>query len=677
MEFDSPAPKVESKKTKRRAPEGEPRRVGGAAMSEGHRFSRESGPQKPNADKPNRPLFYRPEALPLPPPLELINPDKKKNSLDSKSDKFVVLQESAPVSNAEAPTNQIAPKVEMPVATAALASEGRRRIEANPADPVSDPVGSAGDELASEMYRLSDEEGMTPAQSYQAVVEKAGLDPHEAPEATPSVPVPTELLPHADEASAEVLPVESVPESDNDTTDPEADITDTAEAPDTGEAVVFDRAAEANPDVESDDADDPVTPLGGHGGAEPPTPPAGGGGGGGGGAGGHGGGPAPFAMAPTAAHFPGGVPTPNLPRNYNQNAGYNPASAALVGAIVGYLVGRRRGRIKTEKRLLPIQRRLEHQVNDLDAQFKNNEAKLRRLANRYVQQPGRPGKLSVHPDRLVAAEAATKAAESRAQKAEKQPQHAVAVAKNMERERTERQKAPEAHQLHGATKAPEHIGHMLLNAESIPFAKLDKPNAEKLSELHSEAKTQQTKEAIENQKPVEKVKLPHDKQIETLSRAELLGMSEKIMVDGSSLRQIYESHLVGDKGLRRLMAEHLSGGDLKQALRREIVEREIDFERDPIMRDASEGAVSGGGTAPHSKNAAVGGKAALDQLVAQAASQVSGSNNEENAFYKARANYEVEQLEQHQARRHKIDITFAVIITGLVVIVAVLYLMRN
>ena len=59
------------------------------------------------------------------------------------------------------------------------------------------------------------------------------------------------------------------------------------------------------------------------------------------------------------------------------------------------------------------------------------------------------------------------------------------------------------------------------------------------------------------------------------------------MIDGSSLRQIYETRLVGERGLRRLVAEHLRGGDLKRAFRREITEREIDFERDPAMRDST------------------------------------------------------------------------------------------
>ena len=74
--------------------------------------------------------------------------------------------------------------------------------------------------------------------------------------------------------------------------------------------------------------------------------------------------------------------------------------------------------------------------------------------------------------------------------------------------------------------------------------------------------------------------------METLSRAELLSISEHIGVETSSLRNVYETHLIGEHALRRLVAEYLQGGDVQMALRREIVEHEIDHERDPALRDA-------------------------------------------------------------------------------------------
>lgn len=71
----------------------------------------------------------------------------------------------------------------------------------------------------------------------------------------------------------------------------------------------------------------------------------------------------------------------------------------------------------------------------------------------------------------------------------------------------------------------------------------------------------------------------------TMKRSELIRLAEKIKVEDSNLREIFERHLVGEKGLKRIVAEYLRGGDFKKALRRELLEKEKDFERDPKLRD--------------------------------------------------------------------------------------------
>jgi hypothetical protein len=114
--------------------------------------------------------------------------------------------------------------------------------------------------------------------------------------------------------------------------------------------------------------------------------------------------------------------------------------------------------------------------------------------------------------------------------------------------------------------------------------------------------------------------------------------------------------------LRRLVQEHLSGGDLKKALRQEIVEREIDFERDPAMRDQ---ASSGGG-------AVAGGKSTLNELIEKAAVTVTASG-EQAAFYKARAAYQASEFKQEQQKRRLMDISLVTTIAFLTG--AVIYLM--
>lgn len=217
----------------------------------------------------------------------------------------------------------------------------------------------------------------------------------------------------------------------------------------------------------------------------------------------------------------------------------------------------------------------------------------------------------------------------------------AAATKSAESSLESRQRAPEAHQLHGAQK-PEHIGHVLMTAESQP------------------------------ERRAEQLKLPDYKSIETLNRPELLELSEAIVIDGSSLRQIYETHLIGERGLRRLIAEHMHGGDLKRVLRQEITEREIDFERDPAMRDIGSISVS---STVSSLNAS---QPALDQLLERAAASLPAANaNEGSAFYKARANYEAEQLKQQLRRRRLTDIGLTATVAVLIMASIIIYLVRH
>lgn len=75
------------------------------------------------------------------------------------------------------------------------------------------------------------------------------------------------------------------------------------------------------------------------------------------------------------------------------------------------------------------------------------------------------------------------------------------------------------------------------------------------------------------------------KQAKTMRRAELLEISEKIKVEGASLRHMFDNNLFGEGALRRLVGAYLEGRQLQPLLRREILERQIDYERDPLLRD--------------------------------------------------------------------------------------------
>ncbi len=81
--------------------------------------------------------------------------------------------------------------------------------------------------------------------------------------------------------------------------------------------------------------------------------------------------------------------------------------------------------------------------------------------------------------------------------------------------------------------------------------------------------------------------ISNPEQIKSLRRNELLDLSNDVRVGGASLKHMFENSLFDENALRRLLEAHYKGKDILPQLRREILDRQNYFERDPRLRNQS------------------------------------------------------------------------------------------
>jgi hypothetical protein len=290
------------------------------------------------------------------------------------------------------------------------------------------------------------------------------------------------------------------------------------------------------------------------------------------------------------------------------------ASDILIGGIVGYLVGRRRGRIKTERKMMPIQKKLEREVSGLKQDILKKEFTIREAARTKV----RLKRQSLPREATVSLHAVPASPEA-------------VILSTRERRVQNEISTPKPEKKRSVTlPAPESIGKVLVAAEIVSTG----------SDSNIEQKIASTE------------KQSAERQVETLSRNELLTLSEKVIVEGSTLRQVYETHLISERGLRRLVSEYLRGGDVVRAFQREIIERQIDFERDPKLRDTvRKGLKSSGGTS-----------STLQKLLAQAGVSTDEESLQDIARARADQLHAVKKQTKRRSQRKIVDVSLITII---------------
>jgi hypothetical protein len=278
-------------------------------------------------------------------------------------------------------------------------------------------------------------------------------------------------------------------------------------------------------------------------------------------------------MPPTGNAYPGG-------RGANPNA----ASAAhteyyvyrdngpVIGAgLLGYLIGRRHGRKRTERRLKPVQQKLESELKQVKSAASEKINQVRQLASEKLKERQRSQENNRTQQELIA-EQERKLKLQLTEQSAFRPEVALAAAGSA---------------MPVATIAMERYPQ--LSPDFNPSFSPEQPadlGPERSSEQKSKSRQESaTDKAEREEREAERLgKIIRGEAI-TLSRTELEEISEKIAVEGTSLRNIYKSGLISERGLRYIVSEYLQGHDIKRAVTNEIVEKQRDFERDPILRD--------------------------------------------------------------------------------------------
>ena len=164
------------------------------------------------------------------------------------------------------------------------------------------------------------------------------------------------------------------------------------------------------------------------------------------------------------------------------------------------------------------------------------------------------------------------------------------------------------------------------------------------------------------------------RRIETLNREELMQIARSIDIEGNNLFQIFETHLIGERGLRRLLIEYQKGNNLSEALKREVLEHELDFERDPAMRNPAPPSVTSQDS-PASKEG-FDSNPTLEKLLKKA--DVGVDDNSKTVFEKGHKRYEAVESGKHKRRyRALADAVFFIIIGILALLVVIIYLRRG
>ncbi len=222
----------------------------------------------------------------------------------------------------------------------------------------------------------------------------------------------------------------------------------------------------------------------------------------------------------------------------------------LLGAFVGYLFGRRRGRIKAESQAEPVKRELEQQVQDLQQKIESRETRVRSVARQKVETVSQPESQPV----------TTSSTEQEASKKQK--------ARTEQAESHDRQSFPEE------TPAPKEQAKQPFarSAERAVTESLASLQPEHISQPSAHTKNETVNQPEHLPAPASQPERsqPSPEAVLALPLQEVLRGAEKVPYHGESLRDLYESGRISERTLRETYRESLRGHSFERQLEKTL-----------------------------------------------------------------------------------------------------------